>query len=92
MFGCLGGPLTSSNCPRAPCATGSLQAVQRGGQSQAPVPPRLPRASGGGGRRGAGQEEGLMGRDGGGQLGLPAAGGAATLSHSAAGRQKHPLL
>lgn len=81
MFECLGGLRTSSNRLRAPCATGSLQAVQRGGQSQAPVPPRLPRASGGGGRRGAGQEEGLMGRD-----------GAARLSHSAAGRQKHPLL
>lgn len=40
--------------------TGSLQAVQCSGQSQAPVPPRLPWASGGRGRRGAGQEEGLI--------------------------------
>lgn len=41
-------------------STGSLQAVQRSGQPQAPVPPRLPRASGGGGCRGAGKEEGLI--------------------------------
>lgn len=61
MFACLGGRLTSSHCLRAPCTTGSLQAVQRGGQSQAPVPPRLPRASGGRAGRGAGQEEGLTG-------------------------------
>lgn len=41
-------------------STGSLQAVQCSSQSQAPVPPRLPRASGGGAGGGAGQEEGLI--------------------------------
>lgn len=52
--------------------TGPLQAVQRSGQSQAPLPPRLPRPPGGGGCRGAGQEAGLTGRPP-----LPADGGGA---------------
>lgn len=54
-------PLPVTTISSRLCSTGSLQAVQCSGQSQAPVPPRLPRrASGGQGCRGARQEEGLI--------------------------------